>query len=211
MYEDTDPIANIDCILLERRWMVRTKSIRVFLRLNVEDPTTLAAILTNMIEWRVRADIRPITENVSPVFLDPCFICNVEMKGKNWVVSIETLMETQKALAPGLTLLVDQAVSLTIREVSQGDEDEPEEPEQPPENDDWISASQIKSLHVAIFPNPDFSRWLTYRMEEPVRGQDEAKEAFKRYLDVETTKNITQRQLSKVMADFSKWTKENPA
>ena len=187
---------DIPITFLERKWMRAAHAWRCFLEIPSEGD--LPAVLTAFIDSKVTVILKHTDTEIT---ISPAYIVDVPSTKKAFQLIFETCQEDQNHLGPKLTMLTRQPAILTIIPYQQ------EEKTPPPKLEDRIDARTLQGLHVAFFNNPKFHKFLSFKTGGLVQ-QINCKQAFKKYMDVESCKDISATIFHAMLTEFNEWLKK---
>lgn len=156
----------------------------------------LASGLTALIDMKVNLHIT--SHDGIEVKIEPAFIVDIPCKGRRFQLVAETVFEHQAEHGPKLTAMTDQAVSLTI--LSEQETSAP-----PQQQRGTISERALKGLHVAFFKNQKFMKFFSVKVVAHIENERECKAEFKKYLGVQSCREINQEDFDRILAEFNAW------
>ena len=194
----SNPLENISCRFVERRWMKSAKAWRCFI--DIPSTDDLPSMLTGLIEDKVCIKI----EGCASVDIAPAFVVDVPSKGKKFQLVIETVYEKQATFGPYLTALTDSQVKVTISRYIE------ETAPPKPYNSSPLQPHEIQGLHVGFFRNERFWDYLEQQSPTPIRvcSPEEAKAEFKKICRIESIKDLRREDFTAFVQGFNVWIRE---
>lgn len=180
--------------LTTRQWMKAAKAWRCYFDLPTD--SLIAAKLTHMIEQKV--NIEMTTLDKLQVDIKPAFIVDVPNKGKKFSLVIETVTPQQIATGPYITEMIGEIINVTITPTH----DEAPTINTPPNSD--ITERTLKGLHSVFFKNSKFWSFISSKSDGlPIQDEQSCKEMFKKYMRVESCKDLTQAAVDQLREEFN--------
>lgn len=186
-----NPLNKISCRFVERKWMRSAKAWRCFVELPAH--TDLAIRLTALIEDQVTIHI----DGDVSCTMEPAFVVDVPSKGKKFFLVFETVYEHQAKIGTYLTALTDSMVTVRVAPFVA----EPGKPQ----NKEPLSPKELQGLHLQFFHNETFWAYLEHITGGLVINNENAKQTFKKYLGVESCKDIERSRFLELVRDFNAW------
>lgn len=184
-----------------RQWMRAAKAWRIFL--DIPDSTTLPSVLTAYIDTKLKVQLQ--SDDGFTVLIDPAFVVDVPSKGRRFQLVVETCLEKQAEIGPKLTAMVGYPAVLTITPLNHPNQDKAILPTTPTGD---ISQHALKGLHVTFFTSRNFQLYLQKLTGCTINDPITCKSEFKKYLNIESCKAITQRQFDQILSNYRSWLNE---
>lgn len=190
-------LTEIKVVVNSRQRMKAAKAWRVFLQLP-QDPI-LPAALTALIEKHV--NIRLTSYDNVVVDIAPAYIVDVPNKGRKFQLVAETINELQDTIAPKLTTMVGETVTLAITPIDQPIA--PPQTETPPAGD--IDEKSLRGLHAVFFKSNKFQDFLQGKTGQYIDSDKSCKDVFKAFMGVESCTQLQQAAYDSMLAEFNQY------